>query len=285
MSEYQQILAELREIKTRLKYQNRLGLSGGRKYIAIEADKKSLWHYCDDDGTPVEATILTGYIKRIKRKEGDYPKLHIFIEADYDYVLVSGFSTHFSRQAMAAIASMSPQQLALPVIIKPDTGNDDGKTKGKKPVFCNIIQDGRTIRSGQFGTRDADELYQMAIAVLESGNTVNPSKGMASKPKPRQVATQATAKIPPPGLDDDASLPPIPPMKENEPVSASGGGAVETGVQVQSVDWKAFCKQHDILPEVLKALAQELGLPMGKLNPRQSAYLYHQAYARFVGVA
>ena len=255
MSELQRVLEELKEIKTRLKYQNRLGLSGGRKYIAIEADKKSLWHYCDDDGTIIDETILTGYI-------------------DYEYVLVSGFSTHFSRQAMAAIASMSSQQLALPVIIKPDTGNDDSKTKGKKPVFCNLIQDGRTIRSGQLGTRDAEELYQMAIAILSGVGGAN----QVSKSRNQPTRSPQPVRERPPALDD--ALPPIPPMQAIAPDFDEG--EVSASMGQQSVDWKAFCKKHEILPGVLKALAQELGLPMGKLNPRQSALLYHQAYAKFV---
>jgi hypothetical protein len=276
MSELQQILEKLNSIETRLKYQSRLGLSGGRKYIAIEADKKSMWHYCDDDGTPIEENVLTGYIKRIERKDGDNPKLHIFVEADYEYVLVSGFSTHFSRQAMAAIASMSSQQLSLPVIIKPDTGNDDAKTKGKKPVFCNIIQDGRTIRSGQLGTRDAEELYQMAIAVLSGvGNQSTPERKQrfdrvhVSDTLRSHSRDYVPANSKPPGLDDEQ-----PPMKAIAPNAS--------GMQSQPVDWKAFCKQYRVAPKALKELATELGLPQGKLNPTQSAQLYAAAWKKFV---
>ena len=139
MSDLEKILQEMNWIKTRLQYQSRLGLSSGRKYIAIEADKKSMWHYCDDDGTPIHESILTGYIKRLERKEGDNPKLHLFIEADYEYVLVSGFSTHFSRQAMAAIASMSHEQLTRPLLLPSSNRIPEmrrARARGISPCFA-----------------------------------------------------------------------------------------------------------------------------------------------------
>ncbi|MEM9137330.1 MAG: hypothetical protein AAGB01_08280 [Cyanobacteria bacterium P01_F01_bin.42] len=253
-------------------------MSGGRKYIAIEADKKSFWHYCDDDGTPVEETILTGYIKRIERRDGDYPKLHIFVEADYEYVLVSGFSTHFSRQAMAAIASMSSGQLSLPVVIKPDLGKDDAKAKGKRPVFCNIIQEGHTIRSGQLGTRDAEELYEMAIAAFQGDKAAKPKLTEVPSVPTKRTVRKPSSPLPTASNAPSLDLPPIPPMKTPSMVTSQSKSRVKT----ESVDWKAFCQQHGIFPGVLKSLAQELGLPMGKLNPSQSAKLYTAAWNRFV---
>jgi hypothetical protein len=184
---------------------------------------------------------------------------------------------------MAAIASMSSQQLSLPVIIKPDTGNDDAKTKGKKPVFCNIIQDGRTVRSGQLGTRDAEELYQMAIAVLAGvdGNQSTPER----KQRFDRVHVSATprshsrdyvpASSKPPGLDDE--LPHKKAIAHQEPSSK-----LEAEETRASVDWKAFCRQYGVFPEALKELAAELGLPQGKLNPTQSAQLYTAAWKKFV---
>ena len=76
------------------------------------------------------------------------------------------------------------------------------------------------------------------------------------------------------------------PMKAIAQTTTSHGESETTGMQVESVDWKGFCRQwHNVQKQALISLAKELGLPMGKLDPRQSALLYHQAYSRFVGVA
>jgi hypothetical protein len=88
-------------------------------------------------------------------------------------------------------------------------------------------------------------------------------------------------------LSNPKSKPLTPPVElrahqAKKPKPTNNQQPVNQSTKVNSVDWKAFCRQHGILPGVLKALAQELGLPMGKLNASQSATLYQHAYTRFV---
>ena len=112
-------------------------------------------------------------------------------------------------------------------------------------MFCNIIQDGRLIRSGELGKRDAEDLYQMARKVIQGSTPPSQNhqlkQGKVSRP---QVSTRTREQ--------------------------------------SSVDWKVFCKQYGVFPQALKDLAQELGLPQGKLNTQQTAQLYDEAWKKFV---
>ena len=167
VTEIQALRQEVTALRAEVRQQSTLGFSDGREYIIIERDKTALWHRFEDDRpVPILFQVLKGYLRDIAHVEKEYPKLHVFIEADRDYVLVTGFETHFSREILAAIAALSPEALTEPVIIKPDTGSETGESKRHKPVFCNMIQQGRVVRPGPLRDLEIQQLFQRACLVL-----------------------------------------------------------------------------------------------------------------------
>ena len=264
------LIAKQDELDTKL---NRLmliqgcsGLTDGRRFIYIQNTKRSLWSFIADD-EPVKAVALTGTVIDLYRKDDDVPKLHVVMQTrEGDYVLCSGFETHFSRDIMAAIAQLTPEQAKYPLKVVPCL--KDVKRAGaqennslKKPVYANVLLDKQTLYTHKLKQKfSADELFLQAQEILRGK-----PQSVTEKPVIKQASPVQDAHITPAEMT----------------VTSASKLPVST---MDSVDWQAFCRQHEILPGVLKALAQELGLPMDKLNPRQSAMLYHQAYARFVGV-
>lgn len=253
----QTLQLQIQELKQIIQDQGTLGFTQGRRFIYIQNTKRSLWSFIAND-EPVDAVALTGYIIDLYRKEDEIPKLHIAIRTrEEEFVLCSGFETHFSRDVMAAIAQLTPQQIRRPLKIMPCLKEikkaDQIKDAGvKKPVYANVLLDDKTLYTYQLKQKlSADELFVQAQTVLHNGAISHQS----IPSKPQAVNAKAIAK------------------PKSTPSSASSHKAV---------DWKAFCCQYGVLPGALKALAQELGLPIGKLNTQQSATLYQHAYSRFV---
>jgi hypothetical protein len=245
-TQIQQVIQKLEQLEHIIFDQGTLGLSQGRIFVYVQKAKQSLWTFIASD-EPVNAVSITGYMIDLYRKQDEVPKLHIVIRTrDAEYVLCSGFETHFSRDVMAAIAQLTPAQAKRPIKIVPTIKEPKPgeKTAQHQPVYANVLLDNRTIQTYRLKKDlSADELFQKAIAVL-NGKTVNP----------------------PPGLND-------------KPTPASS--TLNQEVEPSPVNWKGFCQQYGISPDQLKAIAHELNLPMGKLNPGQSAALYQEAYNRF----
>ena len=260
-NQFNLLFQKIDQLQQIIQDQGTLGLTHGRRFIYIEKTKKSVWAFVDTD-EPVDAIALTGYITEIYRKEGDHPKLHIVMRTrEEEFVLCSGFETHFSRDVMAAIAQLTPELAKRPIKIVPTVKESPAKSgaerKGHQPVYANCISaTGSTIRTFQM-KRDysAAQLFEKAIVVLSSKSEFQGFQRVHVSATP---CTESRDYV-----------------RETQPVQA-----VSTP-KTESVDWKAFCQQYGVLPGALKALATELGLPQGKLNPSQSATLYQAAYGRW----
>ncbi len=238
---------DIQQLRSDLRQQQSLGFSNGREYIIIERDKTTLWHrFEDDQPVPIKDAVLKGYLTRVAFVDKEYPKLHIYIEGDREYVLVTGFETHFAREILAAIATLRPADLTFPVIIKPDTGSEESEPKSKhRPVFCNVIHQGRLVKPGTFRQMDIQQLFQLAQSKLQ-GQTQ--SSDLAEP-------TATAAAVPP----ESAATPPAP----------------------ASIDWEHVCRELNITPADLKQVAQRLKLPMGKLTRSQSEQLHEAVYRQF----
>lgn len=255
--EVQALQQQVSTLRTELQQQSTLGFSNGRDYIIIERDKNILWHrFENDEPVPIKAKILKGYIKRVAFIDKEYPKLHVFIEGDREYVLVTGFETHFSRELLAAIASLKPADLSHPVIIKPDVGDGDSK---HKPVFCNVIHQGRTVKPGTLRNMDIQQLFQRAEAILQP-ETKTPKQ---STPKPTT---------------------PQQPKPSNQQLQPSKGTNAVTPLKPAAVDWRKVCRDLNISVQDLKAVARSLGLPEGKLTRSQTGQLYQAVYQQYQAV-
>lgn len=261
------LMAQVKHLEQLIQDQGTVGLTHGRRFIYIQNTKRSLWNFIADD-EPVNAVALTGYITDLYRKDDEIPKLHVVVRTrEEEFVLCSGFETHFSRDVMAAIAQLTPAQAHRPLKIIPclkeiKTRNASLDQSIKKPVYANVLLDEQTLYTHKLKQQfSADELYVKAREVI-TGQPETSAEG-------RHPIAQGTEPV---SMMRSSNTTPTSPQSSTAPAS-------------ESVDWKAFCQQYGIFPGVLKSLAQELGLPLGKLNPRQSALLYQQAYSRFVGVA
>jgi hypothetical protein len=302
----------VQSLEQMIRDQGLLGLTQGRRFIYIQNTKRSLWAFIDTD-EPVPAVALTGYVTDLYRKEDEVPKLHVVVRTREDeFVLCSGFETHFSRDVMAAIAQLTPEQAHRPLKIVPclkelKKAEAEADKTVKKPVYANVLLDDRTIYTGQLKQQlSAEELFAKAQAVLKGitptlapGATVTKGAERTTSPviqsaSPSSVKPTAVPRPTPAIAKTEAPLPMVAKVETSAPVAsidsgttASGTTALETKspestVKPSAIDWKSFCQQYGILPMALKALAQDLGLPMGKLNANQSARLYQQAYSRFV---
>jgi hypothetical protein len=243
-------------LSAEVRQQSTLGFGNGRDYIIIERDKNILWHrFENDEPVPIKAKVLKGYIKQVVYVDKEYPKLHVFIEGDREYVLVTGFETHFSRELLAAIATLTPEALTHPVIIKPDVGEGESK---HKPVFCNVIHQGRTIKPGTLRNMDIQQLFQRAEAVLR-GDAPEAIKA------PRESREPITDRQP---------------ISSGQPYGQASPAAIMQ-LAPAAVDWKKVCHDLHITPQDLKAVAWSLNLPEGKLTRSQTGQLYQAVYQRY----
>ncbi|MGB7415905.1 MAG: hypothetical protein WA902_17005 [Thermosynechococcaceae cyanobacterium] len=264
--EVRSLQQQLSTLQTAVRQQPTLGFSDGRDYIIIERDKNILWHrFENDEPVPIKSKILKGYIKHVAFVDKEYPKLHVFIEGDREYVLVTGFETYFARELLAAIGTLKPGDLAYPVIIKPDTGSDDSKSK-HRPVFCNVIHRGRTVKPGALRDQDIHQLLKRAEAILKQSAEPELSD-LISKNNVTQFPTPQN-QTPTPELPQMPSAAPV--------VPASAKPATQS-----AVDWVKVCQDLNITKQQLMAVARSLKLPHGKLDRAQSAQLYQTVYERY----
>jgi hypothetical protein len=128
-----QLLANTNEAKLGL--HNNVGI----KKIYCNRTHNCLWYSLDRERQPIPITEsgLTGYLRRIKfekveRRGQEVSKLLTTIVADRTYILESGQDSHFSKCLLAAISSLTPEQLRSPITIAPLSGDD------ASVLFCNV---------------------------------------------------------------------------------------------------------------------------------------------------
>ncbi len=178
----EQILAKLNRLEQLILYHGMLGFSGGRRFVYVQSTKQGLWSDIATD-EPITAKALTGYLLELHRKEDTVPKLHVTIKTrDEEVVLCSGFETNFSRDIMAAIAQLSPEQIAAPIKVVPQL--IEKPKKGQPYVAGNVISvlDDRVIYTQHVKAQNnADQLFVKAQAKLSP----QPPKLKAVAPAPK----------------------------------------------------------------------------------------------------
>lgn len=99
--------------------------------IYCNRSNNCLW-YKLVSGSPVaiQETSLTGYLKglcfeKVERRGKEVHKLLTTIEADHEYILESGFDSHFSKCLLSAIAVLDRTQLQQPITIVVSPGDDE----------------------------------------------------------------------------------------------------------------------------------------------------------------
>lgn len=149
------------------------------QYLFCNRNNGGVWYSLNEQSQPqvIEHQSLTGYIrkiefKQVERRREETHKLHVTFEADKIYTLESGSKAHFTKGLLMAIASMTPRQLAQPIMIVPQASTENAEV-----LFCNIWQNGNQIFSPY-----NDETDWRAIA-SEAKELVEEAQGASEEPK------------------------------------------------------------------------------------------------------
>lgn len=147
------LLAELRRIREQLEGVQRLGF--GKKaqstHVFVSHHEVNgetyLWYSRDkNEDLNVPERDLTGCLKSVWRFDrGDesigevVPKLNIQMGADKDYIVQTGFTTHFARTFLAGLLELELEALAEPITLVIE---DNAGSKARATVFCRVESKG-----------------------------------------------------------------------------------------------------------------------------------------------
>jgi hypothetical protein len=148
----------------------KLGLhsEAGSSKIYCNRQHGGLWYTLNGEPSLVTATALTGYLKELRfenteRRKKETCKLLITVQADRTYILESGYDTHFSKSILAAIATLTPQQLYSPITLQPQPGTTD-----ESVLFCRVWVGSELIMASYNEQTDWRVTSQQAIAVTKA---------------------------------------------------------------------------------------------------------------------
>ena len=144
---------------------------GGVQRIYCNRSNNCNWYKVSKDSEviPVTETALTGYLRELKFEEVERRgkpvwKTLITVEADKTYILESGVSSHFSKSFVAAIATLTPDQLQAPVTISPKEGTEDDQV-----LFARVWVGDEYIKS-EYKDADVKQLAARARDVVKFAN-------------------------------------------------------------------------------------------------------------------
>jgi len=139
------------------------------QYVFCNRAKGGVWYVLNEQNQPqvIEHKSLTGYVrkiefKQVERRKEETHKLHVTFEADKIYTLESGSKAHFTKGFLMAIASMTPRQLAQPIMIVPQASTENAEV-----LFCNVWQNGKQVFSPYDDQTDWREIASKAKELIE----------------------------------------------------------------------------------------------------------------------
>ncbi|MBE9180420.1 hypothetical protein IQ268_17810 [Oculatella sp. LEGE 06141] len=151
--------------------QPKLGLVEAPALMRIYANRSNhcLWYTIrDGEVVPITATALAGYIQELRfetveRRGQPVVKLQLYLRGDRPYCVESGYDSNFSKGVLAALATMSPQQLHHPVTLSPQPGSDE------TVLFCRVYDaTGDLIRAAYDDQTNWRMMARRAIANVEA---------------------------------------------------------------------------------------------------------------------
>ena len=148
----------------------KLGLhsEAGSSKIYCNRHNGYLWYTLNNsEASAITQTALTGYLRELKfekceRRGKEVHKLLATIQADRMYILESGHDTHFTKSILAAIATLTPQQLYSPVTIQPQAGTDENV------LFCRVWVESELVIASYNEESNWREISKQAIAVVRA---------------------------------------------------------------------------------------------------------------------
>ncbi|MCC5633047.1 hypothetical protein LC613_36605 [Nostoc sphaeroides CHAB 2801] len=87
----------------------------------------------------------------------------ITILADRPYILESGHDTHFAKSVLAAIATLTPQQLYSPITLQPTPGTTD-----ENVLFCRVWVESELVMASYNEQSDWREISKQALEICKS---------------------------------------------------------------------------------------------------------------------
>jgi hypothetical protein len=116
-------------------------------YVFCNRKHGGVWYRLDDQSQPViiDHQALSGHIrkiefKQVERRKEETTKMHVYVEADQNYVLESGSKAHFTKGFLSAIASLSAGELQQPITLVPQASTENAEV-----LFCNVYVGDRQI--------------------------------------------------------------------------------------------------------------------------------------------
>ncbi|MHC0067673.1 hypothetical protein ACWATR_33070 [Nostoc sp. UIC 10890] len=150
----------------------KLGLhsEAGNCKIYCNRQHGGLWYTLNGEPSDISQTALTGYLKELRfenteRRKKETCKLLITIQADRTYILESGYDTHFSKCILAAIATLTPQQLYSPITLQPQPGTTD-----ESVLFCRVWVESELIMTNYNDQTDWKVTARQAIDVVKAAS-------------------------------------------------------------------------------------------------------------------
>ena len=144
---------------------------GGVQRIYCNRSNNCNWYRVtkESEVIPVTETALTGYLRELKFEEVERRgkptwKTLVTIEADKTYILESGVSSHFSKSFVAAIATLTPEQLQSPITISPKEGTEDDQV-----LFARVWAGDEYVKS-EYKDADVRQLAARARDVVKFAN-------------------------------------------------------------------------------------------------------------------
>lgn len=156
-----------------LRQQQTLGFgeSPRPRFIYCNRSNNCLWYWLNDarEVVPIAETALTGMIeklefKQVERRGKDTWKVHLHVKADCRYVLEAGYDSNFSKSLLAALATLSPQQLQQPVTIEVQAAEAD------EVLFCRLYHKGELVFAPWDETTNWKVVAKQAIAHVEAAH-------------------------------------------------------------------------------------------------------------------
>ena len=144
----------------------RLGFhqDAGTVRIYCNRSNNCLWYKLDNGNPlPIIHNALTGCIadlrfEKVERRGKEVHKLLTAIDADKQYLLESGFDSHFSKCILSAIAILTQIQLQQPITIAVAPGDDEAV------LFARIYSGSEYIKVGYDSDTNFREVSKAAIA-------------------------------------------------------------------------------------------------------------------------
>ena len=149
----------------------KLGLHSDAGSCKIYCNRKHgvLWYtLSNSEPIAIADTALTGYLRELKfekceRRGKEVYKLLATIVADRTYILESGHDTHFAKGLLAAVATLTPQQLYSPITLQPTPGTTD-----ENVLFCRVWVESELVMASYNEETNWREVRIQAIAVIKA---------------------------------------------------------------------------------------------------------------------